>query len=195
MENLIHTKNSPCNTNNQAIIIRKEYVQQSTVSVILALVSRIWLLLLNLSAESTRTCTAKWKPQLLLFQSDLAGITRRGAARWRTFRTTATLMFIFWQMWLNTLQVPFWCYAACYIVEAWSSVVPPAVWIFFYYYYCWYIMSILAYWCSQFTVVSTHCWRLSVTNSCCMFFITFKCIYIQTWQWREINIFLLLVWF
>lgn len=48
-----------------------------------------------MSPELTRTCTAKWKWQLLQFLSEPARAARGGGGeRWRMRRTAASLMFI-----------------------------------------------------------------------------------------------------
>lgn len=118
------------------------------------------------------------------------------------FRTTATLMFIFWPTWLDTwlFASAFSFFKLCCLLHGGSliRVFPHAVWnVFNLFIYCWYIMSILAYWCSLVIVVCTRYWRHSVTIGCCMFcFITFKYVFIfKRWQWREINIFLWWLWF
>lgn len=100
---------------------------------------------------------------------------------------------------LGSLQVPF-LFLNCCLLHGGSliRVFPHAVWnVFNLFIYCWYIMSILAYWCSLVIVVCTRYWRHSVTIGCCMFcFITFKYVFIfKRWQWREINIFLWWLWF
>lgn len=161
----------------------------------------VWWIL-TVSAELTRTCTAKWKSQLLLFQSDPARTATCGGGEWwGMFRTAATLMFMFLCDMTGDLAI---CvrksasFKLCCLLHCGTSgcisvsnslfLIHMLLEMFLILFiYCRYIMSNLAYWYLLVTVtVSTHYLRHSVTYGWCMFcFMTFKYIFIfKTWQRR-----------
>lgn len=131
---------------------------------------------------------AKWRLQLLLFQSDPVRTARCGGEWWRINRTTATLMFMFWAMWMESCirKVPFWNYASgygygtfcCMLRQAaWSlSFCPHAVWNIFNPFYLLLLYHVRL--CLVGTPsYSTHYLRHSVTSGWCMFFIIYVYLY------------------